>query len=86
VKGSGTGQSRIIAYFENSFEFKTRLSPSPYPDTDGRAKFSSTNIQPPEKHQAKSSNDARGGFGAWSLDILWSLVLGAWIFSDGIRG
>jgi hypothetical protein len=28
----------------------------------------------------KAPNDERCGFGAWSLDILWSLVLGTWNF------
>jgi hypothetical protein len=48
-------------------------------------KLQASNIQAPEKFQVPSSKKARRQmFGVWSLEFLWSLVLGVWSFSHGL--
>jgi hypothetical protein len=59
----------------------------PGPIGVGRQQVSkNTNIQPSSSREAPNSNfeatrRSYGGFGAWILDLLWSLVFGAWNFS-----
>jgi hypothetical protein len=46
------------------------------------AKTPNTKHQAPEKHQAPNTKaNHRGGFGAWSLELLCFLELGVWSFS-----
>src|SRR2546428_11813734 len=45
-----------------------------------REKAPSTKHQAPEKHQNPSSKSDRALVEIWSLELLWSLVLGAWCF------
>jgi hypothetical protein len=52
-----------------------------------RTEAPTTNIQAPEKHQARSTKDLNvtpSDFGAWSLELLWGLALGCWSFNRSI--
>src|SRR5882724_2121659 len=56
----------------------------PYPDSGKPSEAPSTKLQAPRKHQAPSTKQqvaiAIRTFGAWNLELLWSLELGAWSF------
>src|SRR4051794_27590623 len=51
----------------------------------------SSNLQIPSSKEIPSTNNqkpstARTPFGAWDLELLWSLVLGTWDFLTGCAG